>query len=291
MKYFAFFLALLTTAACVSKKQHLATVQRYNEMADSLAHQLDSTRQIVYGLRLDTAERRGENSALLNSQQNLLDRIIALDDEIERLQQQSASQVENLDERLQQKDALIAEREATIEAARALLEARSGALTQLSEQLRDTLWAIDSSAFTVELGNGQLALSIQSDFIFYRGSTSKTHRAGREALAETAELLLPYTGLEVIIIGHMSSAPLRRRSIDTKWLFTAMRAATLADLMTSEMDLSTSRVMAAGKGDFAPRASNATEEGRALNDRIELRIRPSGERLRRDLRRVLRNDP
>jgi len=291
MKYFAFFLALLTTAACVSKKQHLATVQRYNEMADSLAYQLDSTRQIVYGLRLDTAERRGENTALLSSQQNLLNRIIELDDEIERLQQQSASQVENLDERLEQKDALIAEREATIVAARALLEARSGDLAELSTQIRDTLWAIDSSAFTVELGNGQLALSIQSDFLFYRGSTSKTHRAGREALAKTAKLLLPYTGLEVLIIGHLSSAPLRRRSIDTKWMFTAMRAATLADLMTSEMELSTSQVMAAGKGDFAPRASNATEEGRALNDRIELRIRPSEERLRRDLRRVLRNDP
>lgn len=291
MKYLVFFIALIFATACVSKKQHLATVQRYNEMADSLAYQLDSTRQIVYSLRLDTAERRGENTALLSSQQNLLDRIIELDDEIERLQQQSASQVENLDERLQQKDALIAKREATIEAARALLEARSGDLAELSTQLRDTLWAIDSSAFTVELGNGQLALSIQSDFLFYRGSTSKTHRAGREALAQTAKLLLPYTGLEVIIIGHMSSAPLRRRSIDTKWLFTAMRAATLADLMTSEMELSTSRVMAAGKGDFAPRASNATEEGRALNDRIELRIRPSEERLRRDLRRVLRNGP
>ncbi|NBC09341.1 MAG: OmpA family protein [Bacteroidetes bacterium] len=291
MKYLVFFIALIFATACVSKKQHFATVQRYNEMADSLAYQLDSTRQIVYSLRLDTAERRGENTALLSSQKNLLDRIIELDDEIERLQQQSASQVENLDERLQQKDALIAKREATIEAARALLEARSGGLTELSSQLRDTLWAIDSSAFTVELGNGQLALSIQSDFLFYRGSTSKTHRAGREALAQTAKLLLPYTGLEVIIIGHTSSAPLRRRSIDTKWLFTAMRAATLADLMTSEMELSTSRVMAAGKGDFAPRASNATEEGRALNDRIELRIRPSEERLRRDLRRVLRNGP
>jgi len=291
MKYFAFFLALFLTTACVSKKRHLATVQRYNELADSLAYQLDSTRQLVYGLRLDTAERRGENMALLSSQQNLLDRIIELDDEIERLQQQSASQVENLDERLEQKDALIAEREATIDAARALLEARSEALMELSGQLRDTLWAIDSSAFTVELGNGQLALSIPSDFLFYPGSTSKTRRAGREALAKTAELLVPYTGLEVLIVGHMSSAPLRRRSIDTKWLFTAMRAATLADLMTRDMDLSTGRVMAAGKGDFAPRASNATEEGRALNDRIELRIRPSEERLRRDLRRILRTDP
>lgn len=289
MKYAIYILALLTTA-CVSKKQHLATVQHYNETADSLACQLDSTQQLVYSLRLDTAERRGENTALLNSQQHLLDRIIELDDKIEQLEQNTASRVENLDERLQRKDALIAKREATIAAASALLEARSAGLATLATQLRDSLLAIDSSAFTVELGNGQLVLSIQSGFLFYPGSTSKIHSHGRKALAIAAKLLLPYTGTEVLIVGHSNSDPLRRRSIDTKWLFTAMRAATLADLMTTEMELSTGRVMAAGKGDFAPRASNSTEEGRALNDRIEVRVQPSGERLRRDLRRILKGD-
>ena len=77
---------------------------------------------------------------------------MTLDDEIERLQQQSTSQVENLDERLRQKNALIAEREATIDAARALLEARGEALMELSSQLRDTLWAIDSCRLHPRIG-------------------------------------------------------------------------------------------------------------------------------------------
>jgi chemotaxis protein MotB len=271
----------------VSKKKHLAAVMQYTNVADSLAFHLDSTRQLVYDLRLDTAERRGENTALLQSQDKLMDRIVALDDEIERMERESASQVENLDERLQQKDAMIAEREARIAKAQALIAARSEELSLLSNQLRDTLLTIDSAAFTVELEGGGLILGIASDFLFYAGSTSKMHSKGQEALAKITSLLLPYTALEVVVLGHTNTDPLRRRSIDSKWAFTAMRAATIADLLTSEMELSTSRVTAAGKGDFAPRASNTTPEGRALNDRIEFHVQPSEERLLRDLRRSL----
>lgn len=110
---------------------------------------------------------------------------------------------------------------------------------------------------------------------------------GQLALEKAVQQLLPYTSLEVVVIGHASTEPLRRKSIDNKWEFTAMRAATLAAFLTRELELSTGRVMAAGKGDFAPRASNATKKGRLMNDRIELRIQPSEERLLRDLRRKL----
>ncbi len=285
--YTLLILTLLLSTACVSKKKHLAAVAQYESQRDSLAFELDSTIALIGELRLDTAEMRGANTALLLSQDKLHDRLIALDDEIERLQAEAAQEAESLDERIQQKNALIAEREATISSIRQVLDAQSEALSELAVALRDSLLPVDSTAFTIEAEQGGLSLSVASDFLFYPGSTFKLQEEGVLAMQKTAALLQPYPFLDVIIIGHTNNEPLRRKSIDSKWEFTAMRAASLAQLMSRSFNLSTSRIMAAGKGEYAPRASNTTEEGRALNDRMQILIRPSEERLLRDLRRQL----
>ncbi|MBV6655900.1 MAG: OmpA family protein [Mameliella sp.] len=287
-KLFLISLLPMLLFSCVSKKKHLEMMSVAAATSDSLVYQIDSTVQLIYELRLDTAERRGENTALLSSQSNLLDRIITLDDEIERLQQERSNQVEGLDARLKERDAIIAEREAKIAQLAALLDQRSEELDRLAVQLQDTLQSLDSSAFTVEvLSGGILSLSVLSDFLFYPGSTNKLENTADSTLLILSQYLSSYPSLQLTVIGHSNNEPLRRKSIDSKWAFSAMRAATLVKVLTRQYELSTSRVTAAGKGDFAPRASNSTEEGRAFNERIEFRIEQGKGRLLRDLKRAL----
>lgn len=278
----------LLLASCISKKKHLAALSTAITVADSLSYRLDSTVQVVYQLRLDTAERRGENTALLASQDNLQDRIIALDDEIERLQREQSSEVQDLDERLKERDALIAKREAKIAAIDKLLNERSSELDALGAQLLDTLQRLDSAAFTIEVEpGGRLSLSVLSNYLFYPGSTTRLEAEADTTLLIISRYLGDYPTLQLTVVGHNNNAPLRRNSINNKWEFSAMRAATLVNELTRKYELSTSRVTAAGKGDFAPRASNATEEGRLLNERMEFRIELGQQRLLRDLKRVL----
>lgn len=278
----------LLLLSCVGKKKHLAALATADAVADSLTYRLDSTTNLVYQLRLDTAERRGENTALLASQRNLQDRIIALDDEIERLQRERSNEVQDLDDRLQERDALIAERDAKIAAFQALLEARNAELDTLGAQLLDTLQKRDSAAFTLELEpGGYLSLSVLADYLFYPGSTTRLEPAADSTLLIISRYLADYPTLQLTVIGHNNNEPLRRNSINSKWKFSAMRAATLVNELTRKYELSTSRVTVAGKGDFAPRASNSTEEGRLLNERMEFRIELGQRRLLRDLKRAL----
>ncbi len=277
----------LLSVSCVSKKKHLAALAAAYAVADSLSFRLDSTAHLVGQLRLDTAERRGENTALLASQDKLQDRIIALDDEIERLEQKLAREVQDLDQTLERRDAMIAARDARIAALKQLLEVRSEALDTLAAQLQDTLMKLDTTVFTVETEEGALSVSVLSNYLFYPGSTSKLQPTADLALLTISRYLADYPSLQLIVIGHNNSEPLRRNSINSKWAFSAMRAATLVNELTRNYELSTSRVTAAGKGDFSPRASNATETGRLLNDRMEFRIQPGQSRLLRDLRRAL----
>lgn len=286
---FSLCLALLAATGCVSKKKHLLMTAEYAVLADSLSFRLDSSTQLIYLLRLDTAERRGENTALLASQSGLLDRIIALDDEIEQLQLKQAFAVEDLDARLQARDAMIAARDARLQAVQQLLEGRNQDLNVLSQSLRDSLAQLDSTVFNIVIKDGQLSLSVLSDFLFAKGSTSRVNSEGETALAYIAEAVSRYPAFEVVVIGHSNNEPLQRSSITDKWTFSAMRAATLVNLMTRRYKLGNNQAMAAGKGEFAPRASNATKEGQQLNERMEFLISPAQSSLLRDLRRRIQD--
>lgn len=192
-----------------------------------------------------------------------------------------------MDQRLQQCNDIIAARQARIDALIATLEQRNAAMNQLMIGLRDTLRQLDSTLYSIEADNGQLSISFQSEFLFYTGSTEKMHTAGRQALEWVSRTISLYPALDVLVIGHTDNSPLKRPSLDNKWEFSALRAASVVKLMAQRFELSPSRLTAAGKGEFAPRASNATPQGRALNERIEIRVFPSQERLIRDLRRAL----
>lgn len=277
----------LLFSSCVAKKKHLEIVSLYEHHIDSLETRIDTASNRIYRLDLDVAERKGENHALLASQDKLLNRIIELDDEIERLQSESANRVESLDGRLQQKDATIAEKQAKIDALLATLNQRDQSMLDLEKAIRDTLQRLDSTLYTVAVADGQLSVALKLDFLFYPGSTNKTHSAGREAIEHISQVLSNYPTLDILVIGHADNSPLRRSSISDKWEYSALQAAAIVQLMTKKYELSTSRVMAAGKGEFEPRASNATPEGRAKNERLEIRVFPSRERLIRDLRRRL----
>ena len=278
---------LLLLSSCVSKKKHLEILAAYDSQLGLLTERLDSSAYVIRQLELEVAERKGENNALLVTQDKMQDRIIALDDEIERLQSESASKVENMDSRLQQRDAIISTKQGKIDALLATLEQRNAAMNQLMLSLQDTLGQLDSTVYDLETTNGQLSLSFQADFLFYSGSTNKTHTAGRLALDNVSHALSLYPTLEVLVIGHTDNSPLRRSSINDKWEFSALQAATVVQLLTQKNELSPNRVTAAGKSEFAPRASNSTPDGRARNERIEIRVFPSQERLIRDLKRAL----
>jgi chemotaxis protein MotB len=285
--YYPIVIIAVFLCSCVSKKEYLATLQTAKITADSLQFHIDSSQEVIQGLRLNVAHLEGAKEALFETQDKLQDRIIGLDDEIERLLSESATRVETMDMRLGSQDATIQKLEQKIGNVQSLIHDREASLATIEVALKDTLNTFPPAVFDLNFDNGSLVLSFGSDFLFYPGSTTKLNKTGEEAIANVARILLNYPRVEVLVVGHTDNSPLKRRSINNKWEYSSLRASTLVHLMTRQYDLSTSRVMAAGKGDFAPRASNATEEGRALNDRMEIIITTSRGSLLRDLQRRL----
>ena len=85
-------------------------------------------------------------------------------------------------------------------------------------------------------------------------------------MVEIAALLKAQPTLKVVIVGHTDSQGTYQYNMD----LSQRRAAAVAAELTKTYGIAAARLTTAGVGYLAPLGSNATEDGRALNRRVEL---------------------
>jgi OmpA-OmpF porin, OOP family len=122
---------------------------------------------------------------------------------------------------------------------------------------------VDAAAMAKGLG--------ESGHIALYGIYSDTDKAvvkseSKPTLDEIATLLRGQPKLKVVIVGHTDSQGDYDYNID----LSKRRAAAVAAQLTSAYGIAAARLRTAGVGFLAPVGSNATEDGRALNRRVEL---------------------
>ena len=86
------------------------------------------------------------------------------------------------------------------------------------------------------------------------------------AVSEIAKMLSSNARLKVLIVGHTDNVG----GFDANIKLSGARATSVVNALVSQHAVSAARVTAFGAGPVAPVASNATEEGRAKNRRVEL---------------------
>lgn len=105
------------------------------------------------------------------------------------------------------------------------------------------------------------------DLTFETGSSSLADQ-DFQSLAELAEYLREHPSLTIAFVGHTDSAG----SLEANIVLSRKRATSVLDRLVEEFDISRGRVEANGVGYLSPRASNLTEDGRAINRRVEVII-------------------
>lgn len=87
-----------------------------------------------------------------------------------------------------------------------------------------------------------------------------------DALATVAELMAEATDMALLVVGHTDNTG----SYDYNLSLSMARAQAVVDYLTGQHSVAVDRLQAAGAGMIAPIATNRTDEGRALNRRVEL---------------------
>ncbi|MGD0582562.1 MAG: OmpA family protein [Bacteroidales bacterium] len=102
--------------------------------------------------------------------------------------------------------------------------------------------------------------------IYFDTGLSVLKPESKPTLQEIARLLNADPGLNLYVVGHTDS----KGTFDANIKLSMDRAAAVVNALVTQFSVNASRLKAFGDGPTAPVSTNDTEEGRALNRRVEL---------------------
>lgn len=292
MKYRAITCLLIAVAApllsaCVSKKVYTEAEASFQTQLAELREQVNDREDQIRSLEIDLAKAQGGNEALLATQDKLQARIDDLQEQLVDANRRAVGSRENLQAEIRD---LEAQRDALDNRIAAALEALRAGETEaaaLAARLQEQLDSLDRGGLhRVEQQGGRVIVDLNEALLFRGTATSRLEPTGALAVAEVGNVLMSNPVLVVQVTGHTDNQRVPRQSLDN-WQYAAARAGTVIDYLTGPVGLSANRVTLASQGEFQPRQSNQTAEGRAKNRRVELIIQPAERSVLRDLRRAL----
>jgi chemotaxis protein MotB len=119
-----------------------------------------------------------------------------------------------------------------------------------------------------------LRVNVSQDILFDSGSAA-LDKNGTAVLSRVATELKK-SSHQILVIGHSDNKPIRptlAKQYPSNWELAGARASSVVRLFAN-VGLKSKRMLAVSVADSQPVASNKTEEGRAKNRRIEIRLRP-----------------
>lgn len=273
--------------ACISPRKFdermLQSRNKLNEVRDSLRQQttsFDSLEMLLIGAR-------GGNEQLLNAQQQLQDRLLALDDEIERLNGSLSNTQNDLGKQrqaLENQNSVLSKKLAQLKQSyRAIASDYQAKLSEVARQV--ALDSVVASKIDIRSRAGSLSLNVQQDVLFRSSTSTRLSPDAKSVLNSIAAFMEANPLLELSVIGHTDNQQ-KFSAQGGNRAFSAKRAVVLADELTSRYYLSANRITAAGMGDAKPLESNATSSGRAANRRIEFLVTNSVVNLLRELEKA-----
>ncbi len=123
---------------------------------------------------------------------------------------------------------------------------------------------------TLALDTRGLVVSIATDGVLFRSGGFELSEDGKNIIRVIGPILEEFDN-PIMVEGHTDSVPLNNGGY-TNWNLSADRALAVLDLLLHEFKIDPRRLSATGFGEYQPRAPNDTDEGRALNRRVELVI-------------------
>ena len=174
---------------------------------------------------------------------------------------------------LDDKERLLSEREKALYELRQVIARQDSITKRLNDILRNALLGFNSDELSVEIKNGKVYVSMSDKLLFKSGSAT-VEAKGKEAIKLLAGVLDKNLDIDILIEGHTDNVPIKTAVYGDNWDLSVARATSIVRILTDEYKKTPPRLTASGKGEFWPRATNETTEGRASNRRTEIILSP-----------------
>jgi chemotaxis protein MotB len=274
----------LTVSACVSsskykelESQHQQTtgerdqlVQEKAELEANLAELQSKTQELDASLDNKRKELDDMQQQLDTAQGQLKVTSAELNSTTERLENTKMSLME-ASEVLTAKDEALKQKEEELRKASEYMKRTNQLYDQLVGELKDEL--ASNQVKVKEMKDG-INVNLSEEILFPSGS-AELNKSGQEVITRVSSKLAGKE-YQIIVVGFTDNIPIRgnlAKRYPTNWELAGARAASVVRLL-EKTGIESKKLVATSYGENFPVASNETDEGRAQNRRIEIRLRP-----------------
>ena len=155
-----------------------------------------------------------------------------------------------------------------------LIAAKDAAMTALKDAISKALTDFEGKGLTIEQRDGKVYVSMENKLLFGSGSWAVASQ-GRQAVQQLGSVLGDNPDIAVLIEGHTDNVPYKGNAqLSGNWDLSTKRATAIVNILRENTAINAENLTAAGRGEFAPVATNDTAEGKAKNRRIEVILTP-----------------
>ena len=234
---------------------------------DRLQGEYDATKTNLDNLKASyEALEKNSSSAIAENVQKNKELLAQLEAKEQALAAENA-RLETLKRELETRSNRVAELEN-------MIAAKEAEMTELKNTISRALVDFEGKGLTVEQRNGKVYVSMENKLLFNSGSWA-VGAEGKKAVKQLGNVLADNPEINVLIEGHTDNVPYSGNGILAgNWDLSTKRATAIVQILRENASINPESLTAAGRGEFAPIASNETVEGKAKNRRIEVILTP-----------------
>ena len=219
------------------------------------------------------AEKNQEIAALQKQRGGLQEQVQVLQGQRSGLEQHKAS-LEQQKASLEQQQVDLRRQIDALEQQKAqLLTASQQTLSQYDALVRNLTEEVKKGELQVRQYKDMLTVDV-AEQLFFDSGRAMLKDSGKAVLKKVGEALKAYDDKVIRIVGHTDNVPLAKllqRTFPSNWELSVARATTVVRYL-QEVGIPPERMIASGRGEYAPIAPNDTAEERKKNRRIEITL-------------------
>jgi len=256
--FFALSLVALTLTSCGTKKKIAALEAQNKECQDllnSTTVKLNLCLTEKEALLKQTDYLKENNTDLINSSK-----------EMTILTSKGAQNIEKALESIKEKDLKISRMQDA-------LTKKDSVTLALVTSLKSSV-GISDPDIEINVEKGVVFISIADKLLFKSGSYVVSDRA-KAVLAKVAKVVNDKPTFECMVEGHTDNVPFIGNGVLLdNWDLSVKRSTAIIRVLTTELGVKPSQLIAAGRADFIPLVDNTTAENRAKNRRTRIVVLP-----------------
>ncbi len=240
---------------------------------DSLCSTLSLRENQISNLDVIVANQNSNYQKLEKQYNDLSNTNLSQAEQFSASLKQKSDELRQKSDELTSKENLLIDREKSLRDMQKVIARQDSITKRLNDILRNALLSFKSDELSVEVKNGKVYVSMSDKLLFKSGSAAIESK-GIEAIKVLADVLTKNSDIDILVEGHTDNIPIKTAIYGDNWDLSVARATSIVRILTNDYKISPTRLTASGKGEYAPRTSNATPEGRAGNRRTEIILSP-----------------